>query len=261
MEALPLFLSLGGRPVLVVGEGEAAAAKRRLVAEAGGRPVAAPEPGTRLAFLVPAEGASDAEVAAEAERLKAAGLLVNVVDRPALCDFFVPAIVDRAPVTLAIGTGGASASLAKALKERLDLLLPASLGPLARAIRAARAAVASAHPTVPGRRAFWARLLAPGAPLDPLAPADDPAAAITRALAGAPADAPDSLVDIRVPPGGVDALTLGEARLLAAADLVLVDGGVDAAVLALVRRDAARVTGAEVPPGARGRIVRLRARP
>lgn len=254
MEALPVFLDVRGRPVLVLGAGEAAEAKRRLVREAGGVPVAGLGPEVRLAFVAVDEGAE-----AVAADLRARGLLVNLVDRPELCDFTVPAIVDRAPVTVAVGTAGASASLAKALKERLELMLPPRLGALAAAIRAARAAVAARLPDVADRRAFWARLLAPGAPLDPLSPVADPQAAIRAALAGAqPAPAAEVRV-IRVPAGGAEALTLGEVRALAAADLVVHGPGCPAGVLALARRDAARRVGAEAPPGATGLVVVLAA--
>lgn len=252
MDALPLFHRLHGQSVLVRGEGEAADAKARLVTEAGGRVVSEPEPGTRLAFLAMDEGAEEAAAA-----LRAQGLLVNVVDRPELCDFTVPAIVDRSPVIVAAGTGGASASLAKALKERLEMLLPGSLGPLAVAIRQSRASVAGVHASVPARRDFWARMLAPGAPLDPLAPQPDPAAAIVHALADAPA--PTTRVDeIRIGPDGADALTLRELRLLAQADLVLHAPGTPPDVLALIRRDAARRVGTDLPDGLEGRIVMIR---
>ncbi|MGL4543230.1 MAG: precorrin-2 dehydrogenase/sirohydrochlorin ferrochelatase family protein, partial [Polymorphobacter sp.] len=132
MDALPIFVRLAGQPVLLVGEGEAADAKARLIAAAGGRIVRDVAPGVRLAFVALDDAAA---ATATAAALRTAGLLVNVVDRPALCDFTVPAIVDRSPVLLAIGTGGASATLAKALRERFEALLPARLGDLARAIR------------------------------------------------------------------------------------------------------------------------------
>ncbi len=247
MQSLPLFHRISGQPVLLVGEGEAADAKARLIAAAGGRVVLGVDPGVRLAFVALEEGAE-----AEAARLKALGLLVNVVDRPALCDFTVPAIVDRSPVLLAIGTGGASASLSKALKERLERLLPAGLGRLAEAIAAARDNVAAVHRTVPARRAFWAAALAPGGPLDPLVEHDgltiDPgvaAGALTRE---------DVIV---LGPDGADGLTLRQLRLLAQADLVVHAADTAADVLALVRRDAARWVGDCAPPGATGRIVRL----
>ncbi|MCG2841784.1 siroheme synthase [Sandaracinobacter sp. RS1-74] len=252
MESLPLFHRLQGAKVLLLGEGEAAEAKARLVREAGGEPVAEVEPGVRLAFVALAEGAEEA-----AARLRAGGLLVNVADRPELCDFFVPAIVDRSPVVAAVGTGGASASLAKALKERLELFLPVGLGALANAIRQARPSVSAAHPEVADRRGFWARLLAPGGALDPLASVADPAEAISLALAGGyqPEDRFDT---IQVGEGGAEALTLRELRLMAQADLVIQEPGVPAEVLALVRRDAARRVGEEVLEGDVGRVVLIR---
>lgn len=255
MEQLPLFLSLrGDRPVLVLGDGEAADAKRRLVEEAGGRVVAdeGAAAGARIAFVAMDDGA-----AAVAARLRAAGLLVNVVDQPALCDFTVPAIIDRDPLLVAIGTGGASASLAKSLKERLELLLPAGLGGLADAIRAARDAVALRYRTVAARRAFWAAALAPGGPMDPLVPHSDPAAAVAAAVDSIRPQ-PPAPATIRIGPDGADGLTLRQLRQLAAADLLVVDTGVPTEVLALARRDAARVAGADLPADSVGRVVLLR---
>lgn len=252
MESLPLFHRLEGRPVLVLGDGEAAAAKARLVDEAGGTVVREMVDGVRLAFVAVEDGAE-----AAAADLRAHGLLVNVVDRPELCDFTVPALVDRTPVLVAIGTGGASASLSKALKERLEVWLPATLGGLAAAIRKARAVVAAVHRDVPARRDFWARVLAPGGALDPLVPQADPVAAIAAALGGG-GGAEDRLDDIVVSDSGADALTLRELRLMAQADIVLHEAGVPAEVLALIRRDAARRVGTVVPEGFSGRVVRIR---
>jgi uroporphyrin-III C-methyltransferase/precorrin-2 dehydrogenase/sirohydrochlorin ferrochelatase len=254
MDALPLFVVLKGQPVLVLGEGEAAAAKARLVEEAGGIVVADSSAGARIAFVALEEGAE-----AAAAELRAAGLLVNVVDRPELCDFTVPAIVDRTPVLLAVGTGGASASLSKALKERLETWAPPTLGALAEAVRAARGAVGAVHRDVPARRDFWARAFAPGAALDPLVPNPDPAARISAALAGA-AGAEQRLDEIMLGPDGADGLTLAQLRLMQQADLVLHEAGTPSEVLALVRRDASRRVGTAVPEGASGRIVRIRLR-
>lgn len=249
MDTLPIFVRLQGQPVLVLGEGEAADAKRRLVTEAGGLPVTDEATPARLAFLAMPDSA------ATAARLRARGLLVNVVDQPAECDFLVPAIVDRSPVLLAIGTGGTSASLAKALKERLEWLLDPALGALARAVRAARSAVSVTHPSVPARRAFWATLMAPGAPLDPLAPTADPAAAIASAI-NSQAEPLNRTDRITIGPEGADALTLRELRLLAQADLLVHPAATPAEILALSRRDAARAIGT-TPPGASGRVVIL----
>ncbi|MGB7411186.1 MAG: bifunctional precorrin-2 dehydrogenase/sirohydrochlorin ferrochelatase, partial [Sphingopyxis granuli] len=141
MRQLPIFLNLSGRTVVLVGEGEAADAKARLIARAGGRVVPAWEAGATIAFVALDNGAE-----AVAADLRARGLLVNVVDRPDLCDFTTPAIVDRAPVTIAVGTGGASAGLAKAVRQRIEALLPARLGALAAALHAARGAMKARWP-------------------------------------------------------------------------------------------------------------------
>ncbi len=159
MKQLPIFLNLSGRTVVLVGEGEAADAKARLIARAGGRVVAAWEVGATLGFV-----ALDDETAARAaaDALRARGLLVNVVDRPDLCDFTTPAIVDRDPVTIAIGTGGASAGLAKAVRQRIEALLPSGLGALATALHAARGRMRARWPAAADRRRAIDAALAPG---------------------------------------------------------------------------------------------------
>ncbi|MFM9500772.1 bifunctional precorrin-2 dehydrogenase/sirohydrochlorin ferrochelatase, partial [Streptomyces galilaeus] len=79
-------------------------------------------------------------------------LLVNVVDRPALCDFTTPSLVDRAPVVIAVGTDGASAGLAKAVRLGIDRLLPQSVGALAMGLQAARGALRERWPGAADRR-------------------------------------------------------------------------------------------------------------
>ncbi|MBX9727650.1 MAG: siroheme synthase, partial [Sphingopyxis sp.] len=137
MHSLPVFVRLSGRPVILLGDGEAAAAKRRLLERAGA--VITDDENAEAALAVVALDGEAADAAAA--RLKARGLLVNVVDRPELCDFTTPAIVDRDPVLIAIGTGGASAGLAKALRQRLEALLPPWLGGIASFLSESRAAL------------------------------------------------------------------------------------------------------------------------
>ena len=133
-------------------------------------------------------------------------------------------------------------------------MLPTSLGALANSIRQARPSVAAVHADVPARRGFWSRLLAAGGPLDPLAPQPDPADAIARALES-PIAGENRTDTIQVGEAGADALTLTQLRLMAQADLVLHEPGIPAEVLALVRRDAARRMGTDIPEGQGGRIV------
>src|SRR5690606_27789584 len=130
------------------GEGDMAEAKARLVMAAGGVPVRLdPDADRQNLPLTPTAMIAFVAVADEqraelwADHLRARGLAVNVVDRPDLCDFQVPAIVDRGTVTIAIATGGRSASLSRALRERLEAWLPPALGGLADAIARRRADV------------------------------------------------------------------------------------------------------------------------
>ena len=118
MNQLPIFLNLKDRRILLLGNGEMADAKRRLY-ERAGAVITDDEHASGIALAVVALE-NDDEAMAAVVRLKARGLLVNAVDRSALCDYTTPAIIDRDPVLIAIGTGGASAGLAKALRQRLE---------------------------------------------------------------------------------------------------------------------------------------------
>lgn len=254
MDALPLFLTLSGREVIVIGDGEAAAAKARLVTAAGGIIAGEDAAAPVLAFVAIDD---EAEAQAAATRLRARGLLVNVVDRPAMSDFLMGAIIDRSPVVVAISTGGATASLSRALRGRLEALLPASLGPLARAIGAARGAASAAHPGVSDRRRLWERALAEGAPLDPLRPIADPDAAVAAAIAGA-SDAIDEVRIITVANADPGELTLNQLAALGRCDTLVVEGAVPPAIVDRARRDAVRL--AALPdPAPKGLTVVLQA--
>lgn len=257
MQQLPIFLNLADQPVLIVGEGEAAEAKARLVTRAGGRIVGSLAEGPRLAFVALGD---DDDAAAMAAELRSAGLLVNVVDRPALCDFTTPAIIDRAPVTIAIGSAGASAGLAKALRQRLEALLPAKLGALATALGDARQALRARHPDKDARRRAIDIALEPGAPLDPFgAGGEGGAAAVSNWLAASAESHPPPRVEtIILTSADPDDLTVRQARWLASADLVVHSAETPPAILARARADAARLEGVAVPPGAAGLVVLLR---
>jgi uroporphyrin-III C-methyltransferase/precorrin-2 dehydrogenase/sirohydrochlorin ferrochelatase len=239
MDSLPIFLALSGRTVVIVGAGEAAEAKARLARAAGADIVGeAGAAGAALAFVALED---DGEAAAAAARLRGVGLLVNVVDKPAMSDFLMGAIIDRSPVLVAVSTGGASASLARALRARLEALLPDRLGALARAIYEARALAARAHPTPGDRRRLWDRLLAPGAALDPLDPPAVPETAVQGAVSGLQVAAVTRQVDVRVTspdPGDLSANTLA---VLGQCDTLVVVGAVAPAVIDRARRDAVRL--------------------
>ena len=243
MQQFPVFLNLAGRTVVLVGEGEAADAKARLIARAGGRIVPAWEEGAVIAFVALDD---QAEARAAAEALRGRGLLVNVVDRPDLCDFTTPAIVDRAPVTIAIGTGGASAGLAKAVRQRIEALLPSRLGALASALHAERDTMRARWPAAADRRRAIDAALAAGGALDPL----DPGAAdkVGEWLDGTAETVPPRLEIIRLTGDDPDDLTLRAARLLGEADHIFHSPAVPAAVLDRARADAVRHR-ADAPPG------------
>ena len=191
----------------------------------------------RLAFI-----AYDDEQACEVAAINArcAGMLVNVVDRPELCDFTTPSILDRDPLLIAIGTGGASAGLAKHVRLRLERVLPATLGLLAKALEAARPALRARFPDGADRRRAVDAALREGGPLDPL---DPEAHERVKAWSDCASPAPESgaVFAIELRSADPDDLTLREARLLGIADTLLVGPDVPAAILARARADAARL--------------------
>lgn len=238
--SLPLFVRLGGRAVILLGEGEAADAKRRLLDRAG--TVIVGETGEAALAIVAIE--DDAKAEAAVARLKARGVLVNAVDRPALCDFTIPAIIERGPVVVAIGTNGVSAGLAAALRQRLEGLLPTHLGKLAQGLYAARAALREAYPDSGDRRRAIAAALAPGGALDPLGADPD-----VRSWLGEPhahSVAPKSIAFVLGSPDPDD-LTLRQARTLANADRVVHAADVPPAILDRARADALRIE-SDAPP-------------
>lgn len=238
--SLPLFHQITGQNVLVLGDGPAAEPKRRLVERAGGVVVddlaRAIDEGVSIAFIA-YDDARACEVAAINARC--AGMLVNVVDRPELCDFTTPSILDRNPLLVAIGTGGASAGLAKHVRLRLERVLPATLGPLANALEAARPALRKRFPEGPDRRRAVDAALTEGGALDPFEPSSFQRveAWISNAAEGRKA----SVFDLTLTSADPEDLTLKQARLLGEADLVLLDGPVPPAILARARADAARL--------------------
>ncbi|MCW4462523.1 siroheme synthase [Sphingomonas sp. BT-65] len=242
---LPVFVQLDGRPVILVGSGPAAEAKRRLLERAGAVIVGEAED-ARLAIVA----GDDPEPVAV--RLKARGILVNVADRPDLCDFTLPAIVERDPVTVAIGTGGASAGLAAALRQRLEAVLPASLGGLAEALKRSRAAIRQRWPDAGERRRAIGAALA--GPLDPFR--DPPNGAVERWLAEPDAESA-GIVRLRLRSADPDDLTLREARLLAQADRITHRADVPPAILTRARADAERIACAAPPTNLPGLTVDL----
>lgn len=235
MHSLPLFVRLMGRPVILLGVGEAADAKRRLLERAGAH-IVGEEHAAVLAIVAIDD---DAQAEAAIVRLKARGILVNAVDRAAACDFTLPAIVDRNPVIIAIGTGGASAGLAKALRIRLEAMLPSGLGALALALEKARGAMKSRWPSAADRRRALDDALQPGAGLDPFGNFQD--RAVDDWLGGLGGAVPSQLYVITIASDNPDDLTLRSARLLGQADCVFHHPSIAPAILARCRADAVRI--------------------
>jgi len=183
LDHLPVFLNVKGQRALVVGNGTLAARKADLLIRAGcDLTVIAPEPNGDLAHLlqqdnirhstgrlgasdledcVIAFGASaDEEINQELHSLaKAAGIPVNVSDNPALCDFVMPALVDRSPLLIAIGSGGTTPLLTRMLKARFETSIPASYGRLAEFAGEYRDQVKQSIPDMTRRRRFWETMI------------------------------------------------------------------------------------------------------
>ncbi len=257
MHSLPLFVRLTGRNVILIGNGDAADAKRRLLERAGA--VVVGEDAQAALAIVAVEDDTKAETAVY--RLKARGILVNAVDRVALCDFTLPAIVDRDPVLIAIGTGGASAGLAKALRQRLEVMLPQSLGALAEALSDLRATLRTSFPDAVERRHAIDHLLKEGGAADPFGPSLKSARAeLVEALSCSfssmpqkdnPSTGSGQTVILKLISTDPDDLTLRQARQLASATTIYHSADVPTAILDRARADATRVEGvAPDQPGA-----------
>lgn len=243
MHSLPLFVRLGGRPVILIGDGDMAAAKRVLLERAGATIVDE----SAQAVLAIVAIADDALAIATIERLKTRGILVNAVDRPAHCDFTLPAIIDREPVLIAIGTGGSSAGLAKALRQRLERLLPQTLGRLSQQLAAIRPALRVRFPDAAIRRRAIDAALEAGGPLDCLADISAEAVALwCNDAAPPPTPGYEHIILMTDDP---DDLTLRQARLLAQADMIFHTRAIGPAILARGRADAVRQESAAPPSG------------
>jgi len=237
---LPLFFDLAGRRVVVVGEGAAADRRADLVRSAGAhvQRLAAPTVqaadfrGAVAAFI--ATGDADRDAAAQ-RAAKSIGVPVNVADRPALCDFILPAIVDRDEIVVAVSTGGASPTLATILRGRIEAALPERLGAVARLAATFRAQVNALIGEPARRRAFFRRLVE--GPAARLALAGDEAGARRAALGELDSArrrlAPTGIAHIvGAGPGDPDLLTLRAAQLLQEADAILHDDLVPPSTLA-----------------------------
>lgn len=263
MDYLPIFIRLQDQPAVVVGGGRVGLRKVELLRKAGARvTVVAPELVEELRLLSAAGDIRHVESPFEPRHLdgadvvigatglrevnsavsdaaRARGLPVNVVDDPQLSTFIFPAIIDRSPVIVAVGSGGQSPVLARRVREQLEALLPARLGALARFVGDRRKAVQEKLP-FGERRPFWERIIG--------------GIVGSRVLAGDEAHVGEAFAKelerpqptgevylIGAGPGDPDLLTLRALHLLQQADVVLYDRLISDAVLERARRDAERV--------------------
>ena len=267
MRSFPLFLKLKDRPVLLAGGGGAAAAKLRLLASAGARvTVIAETPRADLLSVIAESGArlieaplapehlADADLAfgasgseqgdREIARIaRAAGKLVNIVDRPELSDFTMPAIIDRGDIVVAVSTHGASPVLAQRVRAAIESVLPPGLGRLAQFAQRFRSAIQSRIADTASRRRFWDQVL--GGPIaasvlagDERSAARDLIRAVNRVR---PATETGRVSLVGAGPGDPELLTVRAVRALREADVIIYDKLVDPAVLDYARRDARRV--------------------
>jgi uroporphyrin-III C-methyltransferase/precorrin-2 dehydrogenase/sirohydrochlorin ferrochelatase len=273
MQTFPMFLKLAGRRVVIAGGGEQAAQKARLMLKteaaitvaapaldpelaalaAAGRvrhhpalPARTELAGAALAFVATGCPETDAAIAAEA---RAAGVLVNVVDAPELCDAFTPSLVDRDPVVVAIGTEGTAPVLARQIKTRIEAMLEPRLGDFAALAGRLRAEVA-ARIAADRRRDFWDWAFA-GAPRALHSRGEEGGAARLLKQAIAARAAPEAEAGfvslVGAGPGARDLITLRGVQRLQEADVVFYDRLVDPDLLELARRDAARVFVGKTP--------------
>jgi len=265
LNAFPVFMRVEGRVVVIVGNGDEALAKARLLAQssAGLRIVAdAPEPqlakwisgngaehvrapydasvldGAVLVFAATGNEALDRRVSDDARAL---GVPVNAVDRPDCCDFFSPALVNRAPVAVAIGTEGAGPVLAQLIRAKIDQILSPSLGPLATLGNSFRDMAERLLPKGNVRRRFWSDFFT-GAPARAMevGHADEAREAAAELLLRR-STVEGHIALVGAGPGAEDLLTLRAQRLLMQAEIIVHDALVPEAVVAMGRRDAERL--------------------
>lgn len=264
MQFLPLFHKLQDRPVLVIGGGEVALRKARLLSDAGAcLRVVAPEIRSELQALAGAGGiflrgyassdlqgvalviaATDdvplnAQISADAQAL---GIPVNVVDAPALCSVIFPAIVDRSPLIVAVSSGGDAPVLARLIRAKIETWIPATYGQLANLGKRFREQVKQLFPDVQQRRVFWEDVFQGQIAESVFAGKPEEAERLLEArVAGAAPRALGEVYLVGAGPGDPDLLTFRALRLMQQADVVLYDRLVAPAIIELCRRDAERI--------------------
>lgn len=266
MDYLPIFCRLDNKPVLLVGGGEVAQRKTRLLLDAGAQlTVVAPELDPELAELAangsiewlagefaPAQLAGKWLVVAATDRREVnalvyqsanqARIFANVVDDPKRSSFIMPSIIDRSPLMVAISSGGKAPVLARLLREKLEALLPQHLGAVAAFAGSLRDRVKTRFASMGERRRFWERLLGADRLGQALARGDSASAnQLADTLFADESQTGGEVVLVGAGPGDPGLLTLHALRQMQQADVVVYDRLVSDEVMALVRRDAKRI--------------------
>ena len=266
LDVFPAFVKVADKPVLVVGHGAEAAAKVRLFGETNavikvvGQNI---EPDlaqaislfqaehiaeefhsdhlhdAALVFSAREDWDLDNEVVNAARN---AGVPVNAVDKPELCDFYTGALVNRAPIAVAITSTGVGPVLARHIRARIEGMLPRATGELARLAENFRDAAAKLIPDGNLRRSFWARFFSGSVASNLYAGKANAARVDAQRLLNSMADEPGFVWLVGAGPGAEDLLTLRAQRLLQEADVIVHDALVPADVVAMGRRDAERIS-------------------
>jgi uroporphyrin-III C-methyltransferase / precorrin-2 dehydrogenase / sirohydrochlorin ferrochelatase len=264
LSVFPAFMRVEGRIAAVFGNGEEAFAKARLLMNTRARIVAfadAPEADYAaflqvnaietvrgsflpeqvsdavLVFAATGDQALDRRIAAAA---RAGKIPANAVDQPDHCDFFTPALVNRAPVAVAIGTEGAGPVLAQMIRAQIDQMLAPSLGRLATLATVYRKAAEQFVPRGVTRRIFWRRFFT-GAVADAIGAGDlRQAESAAEALLQSPDRIDGHVWLVGAGPGAEDLLTLRAQRVMMEADAIVYDALVPQAIVDMGRRDAER---------------------
>jgi len=246
VDYLPLFASLKDRPVLVVGTGEIADRKIAFLRKAGARVQVITGAEFQEAMLdnvvLVIAATEDRELNRRVfDAANARHRLVNVVDDQPLCSFIFPSIVDRSPLLIAISSGGNAPVLARLLREKIEALLPASLGRMAEVAGNFRERLKSVVTTTDGRRRFWDRAFR-GRFASLMAAGNEAAAErlLEQSLATG-GSAQGEIILVGAGPGDPGLLTLRGLQVIQQADVVFYDHLVTDGVRELIRRDAEQI--------------------
>ena len=244
MRHFPLFMDLAGCTALVLGAGDLAERKAEPLRRAGAavrlRPTFDPADLDGCALAIGAD-APDADKRALSTAAKARGIPVNVVDRPDLCSFLMPAIVDRDPITIAISTAGMAPVLARLLRQRIETAVPPAFGRLASFAGRFSGEIRRRYQDFSARRRVLERILTGRVAALIFAGEELAAEAALSDELALDAETPGIVHLVGAGPGAADLLTLRAHRLLGEADVIVHDRLVSDEVLDMARRDAERI--------------------